>query len=64
MSVCDLADGDMFTVAVLTPPEMRQPHALLACHREATMTVHLPFEGPAVAQHHAATSPSATPPSR
>jgi hypothetical protein len=55
MSVCDLASGDVFTVAVLDSLEMHQPHALLACHRDGTIIVHGPFDGPAAAQHHAST---------
>jgi len=53
MSVYDLATGDVFTVAVLDSLEIREPHALLAWHRDGTLTLHGPTDGPAAAQDHA-----------
>jgi hypothetical protein len=55
VSVCDLASGDVFTVAVLDSLEMREPHAVLACHRDGTLAVHGPVDGPAATQQHALT---------
>jgi hypothetical protein len=43
LTVVDLASGDTFTVAVLDSLEVDQPHAVLACHRDGTLTVHGPF---------------------
>ena len=45
----------MFTVAVLDSLEVDQPHAVLACHRDGTLTVHGPFAGQTVAAQHAPT---------
>jgi hypothetical protein len=45
LTLYDLDSGDVFTVAILDSAEARDAHALLALHRDDTLTVHGPFDG-------------------
>ncbi|PZG15610.1 hypothetical protein C1I95_19255 [Micromonospora craterilacus] len=55
LTLSDLRNGDMITLAVLDSLEIRDPHALLAVHTGGELGAHGPTSGATAARSHAAT---------
>jgi hypothetical protein len=53
LTLYHLTSGDAVTIALLDSIEARQAHALLAAHRDGTLSVHGPFDGETAAERHA-----------